>query len=235
MHVSVDLIRQFAFFQGLSDETLLSIANQSQLASAQQNKEILARGSLINFLTFIISGRIQSAEIAEDGRIFGINILASGDIIGLLTLVDGQHVTNILRTLEDTRLLLLPMATAKHLVSSQPLIAQKVMQMLALSVRHSTRERSMLSLPNAFHRIFVKLNLLVNSSSPQRQIHHFPRQQDIAIMVNTSRETVSRALQLLIKNGVLTKNGHQLQIQQSEALKKLADDGLDALINRKNL
>ena len=48
-------------------------------------------------------------------------------------------------------------------------------------------------------------------------------------MVNTSRETVSRALQILIKNGVLTKNGHQLHIQQSETLKKLAHDGLDAL------
>lgn len=56
-----------------------------------------------------------------------------------------------------------------------------------------------------------------------------PRQQDIAAMVNTSREKVSRALQLLIKNDVLTKSGHQLHIQQSDALKKLAADGLDAL------
>jgi len=32
---------------------------------------------------------------------------------------------------------------------------------------------------------------------------------------------------------VLTKTGHQLHIQQSEALKKLAVDGLDALPNQK--
>jgi len=75
--------------------------------------------------------------------------------------------------------------------------------------------------------------LLVNNSTTQRQVHHVPRQQDIAAMVNTSRETVSRALQLLIKNGVLTKSGHQLHIQQSEALKKLAADGLDALPHHK--
>jgi CRP-like cAMP-binding protein len=107
------------------------------------------------------------------------------------------------------------------------------MQLLAQSVRHSMKERAMLSLPNAFHRIFVQLNLMVNNNSAQRQIHHVPRQQDIAAMVNTSRETVSRALQLLIKNGVLTKTGHQLHIQQSEALKKLAADGLDAMPNTK--
>lgn len=229
MAVSVDLIKQFPFFQGLPDLDLQSIAQNTQLGAAKQGQEILARGSLVSFLTFVVSGRIQSTEIADDGRVIGITILVPGDIIGCLTLADGQPVTNSLRTLEDSQMLLVPMALAKNLLATQPLVAQRVMHLLAQSVRHSLKERSMLSLPNAFHRIFVQLNLLVNNNATQRQIHHVPRQQDIAAMVNTSRETVSRALQLLIKNGVLTKTGHQLHIQQSDALKKLAADGLDAL------
>lgn len=233
MAVSVDLIKQFPFFQGLPDLELQTIAQNTQLGAAKQGQEILARGSLVSFLTFVVSGRIQSTEIADDGRVIGITILVPGDIIGCLTLADGQPVTNSLRTLEDSQMLLVPMALAKNLLATQPLISQRVMHLLAQSVRHSIKERSMLSLPNAFHRIFVQLNLLVNNNSAQRQIHHVPRQQDIAAMVNTSRETVSRALQLLIKNGVLTKTGHQLHIQQSEALKKLAADGLDAMPDHK--
>lgn len=233
MPVSVDLIKQFPFFQGLHDLDLQNIAQSAQLGASKQGHEILARGSLVSFLTFIVSGRIQSTEIADDGRVIGVTILVPGDIIGCLTLADGQPVTNSLRTLEDSQMLLLPMPIAKNLLVTQPIIAQRVMHLLAQSVRHSIKERSMLSLPNAFHRIFVQLNLLVNNDSQNRQIHHVPRQQDIAVMVNTSRETVSRALQLLIKNGVLTKTGHQLHIQQSDALKKLAADGLDALPNQK--
>ena len=229
MAVSVDLIKQFPFFHGLPDPELQQIAQNSQLGAAKQGQEILTRGSLVNFLTFVVLGRIQSTEIADDGRVIGITILIPGDIIGCLTLADGKPATNTLHTLEDSQMLLVPMTLAKNLLVSQPLIAQRVMHLLAHSLRQSVTERSMLSLPNAFHRIFMQLNLLVNNNSKQRQIQHFPRQQDIATMVNTSRETVSRALQLLIKNGVLTKNGHQLQIQQSEALKKLATDGLDAL------
>jgi len=229
MAVSIDLIKQFAFFQGLPDLELQSIAQNAQLGAAKQGQEILARGSHLSFLTFVVSGRIQSTEIAYDGRVIGITILVPGDIIGCLTLADDLPATNTLRTLEDSQMLLLPMALAKKLLGTQPLIAQRVMQLLAHSVRHSVKERSMLSLPNAFHRIFVQLNLLVNNDAAERQIQHVPRQQDIAAMVNTSRETVSRALQLLIKSGVLTKAGHQLKIQQSEALKKLAADGLDAL------
>lgn len=233
MPVAVDLIKQFPFFSGLPDPVLQEIAQNTQLGAAKQGQEILAKGSLVSFLTFVVSGKLQSTEIADDGRVIGITILVPGDIIGCLTLADNQPVTNSLRTLEDCQMLLLPMAIAKNLLVSQPLIAQRVMLLLAQSVRQSVKERSMLSLPNAFHRIFVQLNLLVNNNAAQRQIHHVPRQQDIAAMVNTSRETVSRALQLLIKTGVLTKNGHQLHIQQSEALKKLAIDGLDALPNHK--
>ena len=233
MAVAVDLIKQFPFFQGLPDFDLQTVAQNAQLGAAKQGQEILARGAVVSYLTFVVSGRIQSTEIADDSRVIGITILVPGDIIGCLTLADGQPVTNTLRTLEDSQMLLIPMVLAKSLLNTQPLIAQRVMHLLAQSVRHSMKERSMLSLPNAFHRIFVQLNLLVNNSTTQRQVHHVPRQQDIAAMVNTSRETVSRALQLLIKNGVLTKSGHQLHIQQSEALKKLAADGLDALPHHK--
>lgn len=229
MTVSIDLIKQFPFFGGLPDLDLQMVAQNTQLGAAKQGQEILARGAVVSFLTFVVSGRIQSTEIADDGRVIGITILVPGDIIGCLTLVDGQPGTNSLRTLEDSQLLLLPMQIARNLLATQPLIAQRVMHLLSQAVRNSIRERSMLSLPNAFHRIFVQLNTLVNNQSAQRQLHQVPRQQDIAAMVNTSRETVSRALQLLIKSGILTKQGHQLHIQQSDALKKLAADGLDAL------
>jgi CRP/FNR family cyclic AMP-dependent transcriptional regulator len=120
MAVSVDLIKQFPFFQGLPDLDLQTIAQNTQLGAAKQGQEILARGSLVSFLTFVVSGKIQSTEIADDGRVIGITVLVPGDIIGCLTLADGQPVTNSLRTLEDSQMLLVPMALAKNLLVTQP-------------------------------------------------------------------------------------------------------------------
>jgi len=82
-------------------------------------------------------------------------------------------------------------------------------------------------LPNAFHRVFVQISLL--SASANAGVTNLPKQQDIANSVNTSRETVSRALQMLIKSGVLRKVGHQIVIKQAETLKKLAIDGPEAM------
>jgi CRP-like cAMP-binding protein len=233
MPVSINLIKQFPLFLGLPETEQLNLAQHAQLGSAKQGQAILQRGAVVSFLTFVLSGRIQSNEISDDGRVIGITVLIPGDIIGCLTLADDQPSTNTLVTLEDCQLMLVPMAIAKQLMLSQPAFALSIIRLLAQSVRHSYKERAMLSLPNAFHRIFVQLNLLANNPATQRQVHHFPRQQDIAAMVNTSRETVSRALQVLIKNGILTKEGHQLQVQQSDLLQKLAIDGLDALEDQK--
>ena len=137
MAVAVDLIKQFPFFQGLPDLDLQTLAQNAQLGAAKQGQEILARGAMVSYLTFVVSGRIQSTEIADDGRVIGITILVPGDIIGCLTLADSQPVTNSLRTLEDSQMLLIPMTLAKSLLNTQPLIAQRVMHLLAQSVRHS--------------------------------------------------------------------------------------------------
>jgi CRP-like cAMP-binding protein len=121
------------------------------------------------------------------------------------------------------------MEVARRLIETEPRIAARVMALLAHALRQTVQEKTMLGLPNAYHRIYVQLNLLANNGVAMRQISHIPRQQDIAAMANTSRETVSRALQLLIKNGILKKSGHQLEITRGDILNKLAQEGPEVL------
>jgi CRP/FNR family cyclic AMP-dependent transcriptional regulator len=229
MPVAIELLKQFPFFKGVSDHNLMILAQATNLGTAKQGQEILSRGAIVSYLTFILLGRIQSSEIADDGRIIGVNTLVPGDIIGFITLIDNHPSTNVLKTLEDSQLLLVPMVAARQLIKTEPIVGERVMILLAQSLRMSTKQRAMLSLPNAFHRIFAQLNLLINNPVATRQVQQIPPQQDIAVMVNTSRETVSRALNMLIKEGVLTKTGHQFKIKRCETLNKLAIDGLDAI------
>ena len=229
MSVPVALIQQFPFFDDLPNAEILSLALVSQMGSAKANQEILALGSHVQYLSFVITGQLQLTEFAHDGRIVSLTILGAGDAIGYLALADEQPTTYSVRTLAETNLLVLPMANARHLALTQPKVTQRVFRLLAQLAQRAHQERAMLSLPNAFHRIFVQLNLLTKTASEQRVGNIIPRQQDLANMVNTSRETVSRALQALIKHGVLTKTGHQIVVQHSHLLDQLAQKGPDAL------
>jgi predicted transcriptional regulator len=52
-------------------------------------------------------------------------------------------------------------------------------------------------------------------------VENLPTHQDIANMINTSRETVTRALLTLVQQGIVQKEPHRLVIKNPEALQKL--------------
>jgi CRP-like cAMP-binding protein len=124
-------------------------------------------------------------------------------------------------------MLIFPASLIQKLFVNHALIAHRFLIMSADSIRRLEQARALLSLPNAFHRVFVQISLL--SAQTESGVTHLPKQRDIASAVNTSRETVSRALKLLIKSGVLYKVGHHVVIAKADTLKKLAIDGLEAI------
>jgi CRP/FNR family cyclic AMP-dependent transcriptional regulator len=55
----------------------------------------------------------------------------------------------------------------------------------------------------------------------QPMIENLPTHQDIANMINTSRETVTRALLTLLQQGIVQKDGNRLLILAPDRLQKL--------------
>jgi CRP-like cAMP-binding protein len=52
-------------------------------------------------------------------------------------------------------------------------------------------------------------------------VENLPTHQDIANMINTSRETVTRALLTLVQQGIVQKETNRLVILDPQALQKL--------------
>lgn len=60
-------------------------------------------------------------------------------------------------------------------------------------------------------------------------IDNMPTQQQIAITVNTSRESVSRAIHVLIQHGVVEKDMRRLIIRKPDALRRAVSSGDELL------
>jgi CRP-like cAMP-binding protein len=214
---------------GLPEGDLQELASVAQVRALEPNQTLIKAGEIPAFLIFVLEGRLQAHEMSPDGRVIGLGLFSAGEAIGWLSLIDGQPISSTINALEPTHLLLIPMAVAQRLVLTRPLVIERLLKLLAAQIRRGNDEKSMLSLPNAFHRVFVQVNQLSADSQPGKPLDHLPKQHELASIVNTSRETVSRALQMLVKSGVLGKVGHQIVIKESDALQKLASDGPDAL------
>lgn len=225
--MALSFIKSLPFFADLPDESLLQLAENIRSADFKSGHTLLKSGEMPGYLMIVLSGSVQINELAEDGRVIGISFAGPSDLLAWLSIIDSKPVSQTLIAATDCKLLICPISIVQNMVTNNSLLANRFLQLSAESIRRLAQARAMLSLPNAFHRVFVQISLL--SAGANLGVTNLPKQQDIANSVNTSRETVSRALQMLIKSGVLHKVGHQIVIKQADTLKKLAIDGPDAM------
>ena len=174
------------------------------------------------------AGRHEGAGIANeagaDGREVGIDFVEERDFFGELAVIDSQPAPEYVIAVAPSRVAMLDRERARRLMFSSPETSEVVAQRLAQRMRRSARQRAVLALPSSFQRVCAQLIILTQArrgGAPTITLP--PTHQEIAIMVNTSRETVTRALQFLQGIKVVVRSGQDLIVNQPDALKDAAD------------
>lgn len=228
MPIAPQTLASIPFFTGLPMEDLSELLGEGQLRHLPAHSELMRAHMQPSHLIIVLQGQLQLMDVTVDGRIIRVSFVNPGDLVGLLSVIDDQPLVSNVSASVATDLLLIPMPTARRLVFSNPAMTERVLKLLARHIRKGTEERQLLSLPNAFQRVFAQIvSLSQPSEASPNTVATLPKQHDIAVMVNTSRETVSRALQMLVKKGILVKEGHKIVIRKPEQLRQLANEGLE--------
>ena len=117
---------------------------------------------------------------------------------------------------------------ARDLILNNPALAQAVMARLAQRVRDGLAQRTLLSLPNPFQRLCALL-LQLPSAVVQGvvTIEQAPTHQELAIMINSSRETVTRAFQVFFTHRILVRDGNALRLEKQALLQDIAQGRAD--------
>ncbi|MFZ2627317.1 MAG: Crp/Fnr family transcriptional regulator [Rugosibacter sp.] len=228
MPIPLEIVARIPLLQGLDDDTLGKLSSIMVSRIYLPNDTVMRKGSLTNNLGFLFSGVLQVVDTSEDGRETGVNVIQPGAFFGELAVLDGQPRSASVVALKQSEAAFLPNAQARTLIFNRPLVAERMLLHFTRAQRALTQQCTLLSIPNAFHRVFAQLQSLVRET-PQGKIIDLPKQHEVAIMVNTSRETVSRALHTLIKLNVLEKKGAVLIVRKPAQLKTAAENGLEEL------
>lgn len=212
---------------GVEQETLSLLAPQLRFIKIKKHNVVIEVDSPGDQLMFLISGRLQVVDVTEDGRRVGLSFLAPGEYFGELSIIDNLRRSASVVACEDSLIASLPRGPALMLFYHTPLIAERIMRRLAYKLRSSGQYRNILGIPNASQRVFALLNrFTVVAPGGLVLIEKMPSQQEIAIMVNTSRETVSRSIQALIVRGVVEKDLRRLIVRRPDELKRAVSLGL---------
>lgn len=214
-------LQKIPLLADVDSETLNQVAAALQLRTVERGQHVLHKGGGGDHLLFLLAGRLQAVDMIEDGREIGLNFLTKGDYFGELSIIDGLSRSASVVACENSLIALLPRTHALALIYQNPLVAERLLRRMAANIRTAANYRTILGIPNAFQRVFALLNQFAKiAPGGLVVIEKMPTQQEISIMVNTSRETVSRAIHILIQKGVVEKDMRRLIVRQPDALRK---------------
>jgi len=225
MAVHVNFLNRIPLLAELPADLRERLAERMRLVSLPRRAVALEKGRVDQGLGFVLTGRLQGVDFTLDGREAGLYFVGPGDFYGELTVVDGLGAPEYVIALVKSDLLVLPCADARALLLSYPVAANALAKRLAARVRASISQRSVLALANPMQRLAAQLLLLAESGA---EIAHAPTHQELAIMINTTRETVSRCFQALFAQGALARHGDTLIVKRREALQTILSGGNSA-------
>ena len=205
--------------EGIEESLLDELCSLIQIREFAKRDFVMHKGETGEAFVFLLEGRLLVVDVNEDGRQSGLNFIEPGDFLGELAVIDELPRSASVMAIAHSTLAVLAKSYARKLIFNHPIVAERMLKHLALKVRAVTDYRAILGIPNAFQRIFSLLELLGKPDAGKLiTIENMPTHEQIALMANTSRETVTRAIQVLNDEQVVEKDNRRLIIRFPDKL-----------------
>ena len=228
MVVTPQLLSFFPLLKPLSEGTLTQLAGEATLEKFARRAVVLNAGVQENRICFLFEGRLQGVDFTVDGREVGLYFVEPGDFCGELGLFDYGTQPEYVIVLSPAVVVSVPLPALREVMLQNPPVVNFLGERLARRLRQMTRQRSMLGMPNITQRVCCQLWSLVPDADKERltdaTIKSPPTHMEIAIMLNLSRETVTRVFQQLQAQDIVKRDGtSRMLVPKLADLKALAE------------
>jgi len=205
----LDSLRAIPLFSGVSAGDLESIASRLIERRFPKHATIVEEGLTGDYMYVIREGRVKVTKASEDGREKIMDFLEQGAFFGEMSLFDQAPRSASIKTLEPSVLLALSRRDFLDLLSTSSDLALAVIQELTRRLREADEQASSISFLRVQERTKGLLQRIARPDSKLggRYITPVLTHQQIADMIGTSRETVTRALKDLKVGGWLEQEG----------------------------
>lgn len=210
----IDSLRAIPLFGRVSETDLEELATHLIERRFPKNATVVEEGLPGDYMYVIRQGRAKVTKASEDGREKIMNFLEAGSFFGDMALLGDETRSASVKTLEDSVLLALSRRDFIDLLRQSPDLSLAVIGELANRLRETNEQARSLSFQGVEERtrnLFERIARVDETTVGQRMTPALTHQQ-IADMVGTSRETVTRAIKQLKTSGWLAQEGKRYVI-----------------------
>ena len=184
-----------------------------------RGKVLFAEGEPARGVYILRTGRAAVSISSSEGRVVIVRIAQPGDVLGLNSAVRGAPYVTTVKTLESCRTDFIPRAELMEFMETSQAGTQAILKIVSHELTQFTaRMRSILLAQTTRARL---ARLLLEWSEQSERIDRVFTHEEIAQMICSSRETVTRLLASLNRRKVIRITPDSIVIQDRAALEKM--------------
>lgn len=223
----MDIIEQIAaipLFEGLPRLQLEELAMIVLAQSVKRGQTIFAEGDLGTGFYVLVSGRVKIFKLSPDGKEQILHIMPPAEPFGEVAVFAGERFPAYAEALEDGYTLFFPRATFIELIAKNPSLALNMMAILARRLRKFAMMIEALSLKEVPGRLAAHFLYLSRQQGGGKSLTLDISKNQLASLMGTIPETLSRILARMAKEGLIKTSGHRLiHILDEAGLQELAE------------
>jgi len=206
----VDIIAQLRNLECLSlldEESLQWIAEVTRKRILFREEALFGEGEKVGYLYMVCSGSVKLFKISPEGRELIIKIARAGDLFGCESLFREDRYLMSAVAMEESEVILMPAERFKEVfISESGPAGLRLLESLTSCIQQLIGLIDDLAFKDVELRILDKLYELTCHSSLSDTITVRLTHQDMASMVGTVREVVSRTMSKLKRKGVVVES-----------------------------
>jgi CRP/FNR family transcriptional regulator, cyclic AMP receptor protein len=210
-------LRACALLRSAPGESLRALARNATLRPMNRGATIASQGTGFGGAIVVVRGRVRSVCRAANGREISVEVFGPGDLVA-----DGAispaPLANDWEAVEAGTLMIIPREALLACLRSNPELALTLAADLVSRLERSKQLATGLALSGVQERVVARLVAMGRQEGVPGPdgllIRSRPTQQELANQIGACRETVSRTVSELVRQGLLTPKGRSLLVSR---------------------
>jgi CRP/FNR family transcriptional regulator len=211
------LLAHSKLFENVSPEPLKQVIQLAQERSFHRGQTIFLEGNVSKGFYIVAQGQVKVFKMTPDGREHILHIVEAGEPFGLAPIFYGHFFPATAVGLSRTTTFFFPKAEIVHLISNYSDLALAFLAVQSSRMNCFTQKIESLALKGLPARLAEYL--LEKQKEDGSVSLDIPKKQ-LANLLGSSAESLSRALSELEKAGLIQMQGKTIRLLEQEALRK---------------
>ena len=208
------MLEDVSLFSSLDEDAMRDFERVAIKKRFPKNAIIFSRGDESDSLYIVHSGKVKAVIHDEEGKEIVLSVIGAGEYFGEMAALDGVPRSATIVTREPTEMLIIHRNDFKNILSRNPDMAFNLLKVLLERLRRANEKIEGLAFTNVYGRV---TNLLMQFAEPRGGkwvVEEKMTHQEIANMVGSSREMVSKIMSELMEAGSISVEKKQITINR---------------------